>query len=289
MAERALVIGAGFLGDHIIHEFDNLNIRCVGTHFTATDGNTLTADVRNIESLENCIERFKPDIIINCAANVQIDFLEKNPELAFAINADGAKNVAAICENKSIRLIHISTDGIFDGLKGMYGEEDVPNPVNIYGQSKFLGEKFVKENTSDYVIIRTNFYGYNQDGKFLFNWILNTLKQNKELIGFDDIIFTPLEISNLASMISEISMTEYSGIIHFASDEPISKYQFALKVAETFRFNRDLVKKGSSNDAQLIAKRPRNTSLSNKKAKEVIKTPIIPLVDWLNSIKLKNI
>lgn len=288
MVERALVIGAGFLGDHVIHEFNNLDIRCVGTHFTSTDENMLTVDVRNIESLENCIERFKPNIIINCAANVQIDFLEKNPELAFAINAEGAKNVASICEDKSIRLIHISTDGIFDGHKGMYTEEDIPSPVNVYGQSKFLGEKFVKENNSDYVIIRTNFYGYNQDGKFLFNWILSTLKQNKELIGFDDIIFTPLEISNLASMITEIAITDYSGIIHFASDEPISKYQFAQKVAKTFRFNKDLIKKGSINDVQFIAKRPKNTSLSNKRAREIIKTPITPLADWLNSIKLKN-
>src|SRR5579863_6043251 len=100
----------------------------------------------------------------------------------------------------------------------MYTEEDIPNPINVYAQSKALGEKFVKENTSNYVIIRTNFYGHNNEGKFLFNWILNTLKQKKELIGFDDIIFTPLEVSNLAKMISEISITDYSGIIHLSSN-----------------------------------------------------------------------
>ncbi|HVZ62340.1 MAG TPA: SDR family oxidoreductase [Candidatus Nitrosotalea sp.] len=285
MAEKTLVIGAGFLGKHVIHEFNNLGIECFGSHFSTTDEKMFSLDIQNMESLNQYAEKFRPDIIINCAANVQIDFLENNPEIAYSINSQGAKNVAMLCEKMKIRLVHISTDGIFDGIRGMYTEEDMPNPINIYAQSKALGEKFVKENTDNYVIIRTNFYGHNHEGKFLFNWILNTLKQKKELVGFDDIIFTPLEVSNLARMIFEISMTDYSGIIHLSSNMPISKYQFALEIAKAFEFDAGLIQKGSIDDAKLVAKRPKNTSLSNQKAKKIIKTPIISLSEWLRNMK----
>lgn len=284
MIEKTLVIGAGFLGNHIIHEFNNLGIECFGSHFSTTNEKMYNIDIQSMESLNQCVEKFKPDIIINCAANVHIDFLENNPEIAYSINSQGAKNIAMLCEKRKIRLVHISTDGIFDGIRGMYTEEDIPNPINVYAQSKTLGEKFVMENTDNYVIIRTNFYGHNHEGKFLFNWILNTLKQKKELVGFDDIIFTSLEVSNLAKMISEISITDYSGIIHLSSNVPISKYQFALEIAKAFEFDTDLIKKGSIDDVKFVAKRPKNTSLSNQKAKNIIKTPIIPLSDWLRNM-----
>lgn len=278
------MIGSGFLGSNIIQELDRLKIQSVGTSYNA-DNNTLKVDVRNINSINDCIQKVKPDIMINCAANVQLDYLENNPEVAFSINSEGARNVAKLAKQNEIRLIHISTDGVFDGLKGMYSEDDIPHPINVYARSKLLGEEFVKENTDDYIIIRTNFYGYHSQGKFLFNWIINTLKQNKELTGFDDVIFTPLEVINLSRMISEIAITNYRGIIHLASDEAISKYQFALKIADIFHFNKDLIKKGSVDEANFIAKRPKNTSLLNIRSKHLITTPIVSLSSWLHDIK----
>lgn len=288
MAEKALVIGSGFLGTHIIDILKNNGINTVGTHFNLNNDGIMKVDVRNINSINDCVAKIKPDLIINCAAITQLDFLEKNPQLAFSVNADGAKNVATVSKRNKIRLVHISTDGVFDGKRGMYSEEDIPNPINVYAKSKAEGEKLVRENSDNHVIIRTNFYGFDKNDRFLFNWILNMLKQHKQIVGFSDVIFTPLEVSNLSEMIKEISMKSYCGIIHLASDEILSKYQFALRIAEIFELNKDLIKEGSVDDYKdFVAKRPKNTSLINKKARQLMKTPIISLSEWLMTMKSK--
>jgi len=286
MSEKILVIGIGFLGRYLLREFTSSNIQAYGTTFNQSTQDKFRVDVRNIDSIKKCVLQLKPDTIINCTANVDLDFLEKNEKQAIAINAIGAKNIALVANQNDIRLIHISTDGIFDGKKGNYSEEDIPYPVNVYGKSKLMGEQLIKENSNNYVIIRTNFYGYNEQGKHLLNWILTTLKQKKQMIGFDDVLFTPLEISNLCMMIRDITMKNMHGIIHLASDKIISKYQFAIEVANVFQLDKNLIKKGSVEDLKLIAKRPKNTSLSNKKAKKFVSMPIIPLKESL--IKISN-
>ena len=149
-----------------------------------------------------------------------------------------------------------------------------------------MGEQLIQENSNNYVILRTNFYGHNEQGKHLLNWILTTLKQKKQLIGFDDILFTPLEVSNLCMMIRDITMKNIHGIIHLASDKTISKYQLAIEAANVFQLDKNLIKKGSVEDLKLIAKRPKNTSLSNKKAKKFVSVHITPLNESL--IKIRN-
>lgn len=283
--KKTLVIGNGFLGNYIITGFQNKGFDTIGTSFNSDNYNNLKIDVRNFESLNELILKIKPDTIVNCAANVQLDYLEKNSDLAFSINAYGAKNVAIIASKKKIRLIHISTDSVFDGKIGMYQEKDIPNPINVYGSSKLLGEQLVKENSDNYVIVRTNFYGFNENGNFLFNWILNNLREKIPFIGFTDIIFNPLEITNLSNMIVEISDNEYNGILHLSSDEAISKYDFALKIATTFGLNQEYVQKGLVDDVNgLIAKRPKNTTLSNKKMKQLLNTRIISVDEGLQNI-----
>lgn len=284
MTKKALVIGCGFLGSHILNELKNSGIFAVGTHINPIEKNMLKIDVTNINSIEGCVLKLNPDLIINCAANVNIDYLENNPDLAFSVNAYGTKNIALISKRKKIKLIHISTDGVFDGKRGNYSEQDIVNPINIYAKSKALAEKLVKEISDESIIVRTNFYGNDSNGKFLFNRILSTLRKGKQITGFADVIFTPLEVSNLGKMVSELAMINYNGIIHLASNEIMSKYQFALKIAENFGMGRNLVKKGSIDDLKLIAKRPKNTSLVNKKAKQLLKTPITTVEEWLKKI-----
>ena len=286
LVKKTLVIGSGFLGNHIITGFQNQGFETIGTHLISDNHKSPIVDVRNLESLNDLVTRIKPDIIINCAANVQIDYLEKNPDVAFSINAQGAKNVAIIATRKKIRLVHISTDSVFDGKSGSYQENDIPNPINVYARSKLLGEQLVRENADNYVIVRTNFYGLNKKGNFLFNWILNNLREKISFIGFSDVIFSPLEISNLSKMIVEISTKEYNGIIHLASDRSISKYEFALRIATIFGLDCELIKKGSIEDMdELLVKRPKNTSLSNKRAKQLLDIKIVSLDEWLYGIK----
>ena len=246
MSDKILIIGKGFLGGTIFSTCQNAGINVLGTHYNKS---IPIIDITNINSIEKVVSEFKPDLIINCAALTNIDQIEFNPKRAYAINAYGAKNIAEISRQNKIKMIHISTDSIFDGIKGMYCEDDIPNPINEYAKSKKMGEDFVKEILDTHIIIRTNFYGYNSEGKFLFNWILEKLKEKQQIIGFSDIIFNPLEIRNLADMINELIYKDFNGILHLSSNEIFNKYEFIIEIAKMLNFDIDLITKGSIKNA----------------------------------------
>ena len=292
MIGKALIIGSGFLGSYVLEQYGNRKIPSIGTHNNSERVDTVTVDVRSEISIEKCIQKIKPDLLINCAAIGKIDYLESHPDLAYSINSEGAKNLAIISKKYNIRLVHISTDSIFDGKKGMYTEEDLPNPLNVYAKSKVLSEKFVKEKCDNYVIVRTNFYGYNSRGDWFFNWVLAQLKNENSMVGFTDIIFNPLEVSNLSEIILELGESDYQGIINISSNDVINKYQFILETAKVFGYNSDLVKEGSfKNHPTTITIRPFNTSLDNTKAKSLLNSRIISLRESLEKIKgrLENV
>lgn len=282
MSEKILVIGSGFLGNSICFVANDLGIKSVGTCHSIKG---LWIDIRDIISIEKVVSDHNPDFIINSAALIQIDEIESNPKSAYEVNAHGAKNVALIAQKKKIKLIHISTDSVFDGRKGLYNEQEETNPVNEYAKSKKMGEDFVSDVSDKFVIVRTNFYGYNQEGKFLFNWILRNLQNNKRFTAFTDVIFNPLEIRNLSRMIIELLHTDFIGVLHLSSDEILSKYEFAMTIAETMGFDSELIKKGSIKEAQFIARRPLDTSLSNFKAKKLLKTKPLAFEEWLSNQK----
>ena len=283
--ENALVIGSGFLGGNIVNEFRNNEIQVIGTNYNKNDSNEIHCDITDVDSITSCVKKYSPQVIINCAASVNVDYLENNEKLAFSINARGAENVAKVCKYNGIRLLHISSDAVFDGKQGMYVEEDIMNPINTYAKSKMLGERLISENLENYVIIRTNFYGFHSQNKFLFNWILSKLKNNEKFLGFHDVLFNPLEVTNLSKMIYELSEKNFCGILHLSSDEIFSKFEFATKISEFFGFDSNLIKKASIDELGLNAKRPKNTTLVNNKAKNLLDTKIQKLDSWLRDIQ----
>jgi len=283
LSEQVLVIGAGFLGENIVEKFRNHNI--TQTNLTKINKNSYILDITDEKQVIDCFHDVKPSVVINCAANTNIDFLERNTSTAYSINGEGVRNLAVACERSNVRLVHISTDGIFDGISGNYTEEDKPNPINVYGKSKIIGEENIIKNCLNHVIVRTNFYGNHSQGKSLFNNILSKLKNREQFTGFDDVIFSPLEVSNLSDLISDVTFSNYRGILNLSSNESISKYQFCCKMAEVFGFDSNLIKRGSIDNAGFIAKRPKNTSLNNSKSKQFTKSKIMSLEDCLLKIK----
>ena len=146
-----------------------------------------------------------------------------------------------------------------------------------------MGEDLIKSISDNYVIVRTDFYGYNKVEKFLFNLILKNLKEHKYFNGFTDVFFNPLQIDNLSSMIIELGSKDFTGIINLSSNTILSKYKFASLIANELGLEKSLIHKSSIKDSSLIAKRPLNTSLSNLKAKKTLTTSSIELVDWLKN------
>lgn len=236
------------------------------------------------------ISKLEADFIINCAANTNVDECERRPELARSINAIGARNLAKVSKDMGIRLIHVSTDSVFDGKEGGYSENSEPNPINTYAKTKLEGESFVSQHANDYVIVRTNLYGLNPQGKHLLNWILLNLANGKEMLGFEDAVFNPLWTKDLAECLIELAInSSYTGILHCAADEIFSKYEFIKRVAEHLGYNNANIKKGSSTEVtSFVAKRPNKTYLSNLRMKELLKTKIHTLSEVMQDSSFDN-
>ena len=280
--KQIIILGIGFLGGYVLNTLKINGVSSEGTNYQNIS-NSIKLNAVNIEEVEKYLISVKPETVINCVGIGDIDFLEKNPTIAYKINSDSAKNIAKICNKLGIYMIHISTDSVFDGQTGMYKENNKVNPLNIYTKSKALAENYVQDNVKNSVIVRTNFYGFDKKNKWFFNWIINSLSSGKKITGFTDLIFNPLEISNLSNLLIELTTIKYEGIIHLSSNDFLSKYDFIMKVASVFNFDKNLIIKGNSS---FPVKRPKNTTLDNSISKRILKTPITPLDLCLKNIKL---
>jgi len=280
--KQIIILGIGFLGGYVLNTLKINGVSSEGTNYQNIS-NSIKLNAVNIEEVEKYLISVKPETVINCVGIGDIDFLEKNPTIAYKINSDSAKNIAKICNKLGIYMIHISTDSVFDGQTGMYKENDKVNPLNIYTKSKIIAEDYVQDNAKNSVIIRTNFYGFDKKNRWFFNWIINSLSSGKKITGFTDLIFNPLEIFNLSNLLIELTTIKHEGILHLSSNDFLSKYDFIMKVASVFNFDKSLIVKGNSS---FQVKRPKNTTLDNSISKRILKTSITPLDLCLNNIKL---
>lgn len=198
----------------------------------------------------------RPDWVVHCAALTDVDRCEDVPEFAQRINAGLAGAMAAGAADVGARLLHLSTDAVFDGRRGGYAESDVPSPVNQYGESKLRGEGAVHSANPDALIVRTNFFTWpapDRDG--LAGWMLGRLMTGQSLPGFVDVEFNPIVASLLAEILLELLSTRLSGLYHVAGRTCLSKYDFALALARAMGSDPQLVVRAHSTSADLTARR----------------------------------
>ena len=280
MKNKIILLGCGFLGTGIHYESQKREFSIISTKLNKKN-DVIQLDLTDHKKIEDLIESEKPELIINCAGRTDVDLIEKNPNTAIQINSIAPEIIAKNCKKNGSRLIHISTDSVFDGNKGMYTEEDLPNPRNVYAKTKLDGEKRKAENCNDFVIIRTNFYGINHSGKYLFNNILQKLDTGQNVVGFNDVYFSPLSIENLSQQILDVATSDYNGVIHLGADTKLSKYEFCSLMAQELGYGEDYVKPDSIDNYSFVAERPKNTSLDNNLSKSIVKHKSIDFADWL--------
>lgn len=245
----------------------------------------IKVDLTNEKQVKE-IERINPDLIIHCAAFVNIDECEKNPENAYLQNVVATENIVKTAEKTNSFLIHISTDAVFDGEKGNYSEKDKTNPVNVYGKTKLEAEKKVEKSDVDYCIVRTNIYGWNKRDKFsLAEWIINTLENGERLGAFYDVKFSPILVNNLSCVLLETYKNKICGILNVSGSEKCSKFEFAEKIADVFSLDKSLISKTSINELGLTAKRGKNLSLNIKKAQSLLDTKLLDVEEGLQEMK----
>lgn len=260
--KRILVTGAsGQLGlslQDLAHEYPNLEF---------IFKNSKALDITNNDKVLQIFKTSGFDYCINCAAYTKVDDAEKSPEMAFNVNAEAVKNLALVCKNNNVTLIHISTDYVFDGEKGSpYTVDDQPNPINVYGKSKWEGEKYVQEILEKYYIVRTSWLYHKTHGHNFYKTILEKAKKGEELRITDDQIGCPTNAENLAEYLMHFvaNNNQQYGIYHFTDGEAMSWYGFAENILEEngLKSTTNIVK---DNNYRSFAKRPKYSMLLTKK------------------------
>ena len=292
---RVLVTGKnGQLGRSIKKIVDEKKITNLSNYnFTFIGRKELNLEY--IESIKSYFEVNEFNIIINCAAYTKVDKAEENQQQANLINHTAVKELATIAKTKNIKLIHISTDFVFNGLsKKPYTENDATSPLNIYGETKLAGEQAVMSiSKSNALIIRTGWV-YSEFGNNFVKTILNLAKKNDALDIVSDQFGTPTYAYNLAFLILYIITTDkflennkLSEILHYSNEGKSSWYDFAKEIISICGINCNLNPIGTK-DYPLIAKRPNYSILSNKKVSEEYD---VKIEHWKEALKtcLKNL
>lgn len=216
----------------------------------------LLADLSDPQALERVVDQAAPDVIIHCAALTEVDYCEAHPEEARRINSELPGRIACLAAQTGAKLLHISTDSVFDGLRGGYCEEDEPNPVNVYARTKLEGEYAVAEADPDAIIARVNFYGWSWQGRrSLSEFFFYNLSQGKPVFGFADIVFSPLLVNDMIDILLRMVEKKLSGLYHVVSPESQSKFAFGRMLAREFGFDETLVSPVVSCEAGLKAVR----------------------------------
>jgi len=259
---------AGQLGQALIKLFKS-RYEIISTSRSTYNKTDYFLDITDPILTKDLIATISPDIIINLAALTNVDLCEKKPELANSINFYGVQNLVNAFNGP---IIHLSTDYVFDGAKGQYSEGDATNPINEYGRTKLQGEQYLAKNSNDSLIIRTNVlydYASNSNASFL-DWIVHSLNDKKVINVVDDQINNPTWTRSLAVVIDRAIRTELNGLIHWGDADWISRYEFALKIAESFNLKKDLIEPIKTAELKQTAIRPLKGGLSTIYAEKIL-------------------
>ncbi len=229
-------------------------------------------DLANEKEVRRCLAEESPEVVIHSAAITDVDFCEKNPELAIDVNGSATGSLAMACSDARAHLVYISTDYVFDGKSGLYKEDDDPQPINVYGQSKLEGEHRVLRSSADSCVVRTSgLYGWGREDRPNFaTWLHENLRATRKVSVVADHYASPTLNTNLARMLTEVAERRIHGILHLAGNTRISRYEFAVMLARHFGLDEDLLIPVKMDAMKWVAKRPYDSSLNVAKAQEML-------------------
>jgi dTDP-4-dehydrorhamnose reductase len=221
-------------------------------------------DLTNSDKVINFLNQLLPDTIINCAAMTIVENCENFPEKALQINAKVPHVLAKWTRKNRKKLVHYSTDAVFDGKRGNYRETDKTNPLNVYAKTKLAGEKLVLATDPDALILRTNIIGLRNRKPYpLAEWMLKKLEAKEEFTTFTDVFFAPLCVDDLVKLTLIALNKNLSGLYHLNAKNHVTKHQFALMLAKEFGLPTKL--KPVKSSEILAVTRPQKTYLNSQK------------------------
>ncbi len=279
--KRVLVCGSnGLLGQRLAFLFEgesDYEVLHTSHHRSFANGKILLdytqLDISNRSDVKSLVTSYRPDVILNAAAMTNVDACEREREQAWKMNVTAVENLVESCRRIDAKLVHVSTDYVFDGKTGNYSEDDRVNPVNYYGKTKLAGENVIISSEIEYSILRTIVvYGFGINVKTNFAlWVINSLNDKKKIRCVDDQISNPTHVHDLATAMKISIDVDARGIFHIPGAEIISRYDFALKAAEIFGYDKALITKIKTAELEQLAQRPLNTSFNFEKAKKMLR------------------
>jgi len=254
-------------------------------------------DIENFEKVRDTISKIQPDIIINSCALNNVDYCENHQEEAQKINVGFVEELSKLSESLNFKLVQLSTDSVFDGTKKSgYVENDKPNPINIYGQTKLMGEKIVLKNSQNLVIRASVLYGWIPKFLSVLNsssmkptnfgqWLINKL-QSKEIVKIiTDELSSPIIADNFAESILHLVKNKKRGVFHSAPPIQMSRYDFSIKLANILNLDANLINSTSNIELGRNVKTGFNKCLNSSKMVNETNFQFLSLEDSLKLLK----
>ena len=253
-----------------------------------TYGHPIKLDITNKARVEAALKKAQPNVVVHSASLTDVDKCELDPKLAMKINVKGTDNIVQASKKINAFLLFISTDYVFNGEKGCYTETDQPSPINYYGYTKLKAEEHVEKSDGEFCIARTSvIYGTTPAaGKTNFAlWLLDKLNKKEQASVFTDQWNSPTLNTSLAEMTLEILERKLTGIYHLSGATRISRFDFAILLAKTFKLNTNLIIPTLSTELFFPAKRPQDSSLNTSKAQQTLTNQPLQIDEALKKFK----
>jgi dTDP-4-dehydrorhamnose reductase len=280
--QKILLTGCeGMLGQALVRSLSGGDFFLEGTDIK---GAVNIADITDNASVSSLIKRIKPDIVIHTAAYTDVDGCEGNPQWAYLVNEEGTRNIATACRETGAFLIYTSSNYVFDGKKkNPYTEEDTPNPISVYGNSKLKGEQHIRTTLDKYLIIRTSWL-FGSGGRNFVDAILDKAKEERRLSVVDDQKGSPTYTADLANTIKILLPSIKNAsikILNITNSGACSWYEFAREILKVGGMTNVSLKTAASNEIGRPAKRPSMSILDNSRLRSIY---AIAMPSWQNAL-----
>ncbi len=250
----------------------------------------IVLDVLEKKSVEALFEKYEFDCVVHAAGIASVDYVEAHYEESRRSNIEGTQNIASACRKTGCHMIYVSTNAVFDGNGAPYAETSKPNPINKYGKIKLECEKKVSESFDHFTIFRPILmYGwhYPLSRSNPATWIIEKLSKGQKINIVTDVYENPLYNVQCGEILWQIIQKKPQGIIHAAGGEIVSRYEFAVKLAEIFGFSSSLIHPVDSSFFPSIAPRPKNTSFETKRIHEELSIVPMTVKEGLERMKIQ--
>lgn len=288
MKGKVLVVGGtGLVGNALVRAWTARGTEvAAATYHCHASGGFLQLDMQDEAGVRALLGRFRPSVVAVPAANPYVDYCELHPEETRRVNVSGTLNVARACRDAGARMIFYSSDYVFDGVKGVYTEEDAPCPINEYGRQKAEAEAGVLAADPRNLVLRTSgAYGWQWEPKNFVLQILGKLAKGESMRVADDIRYNPTYVENLAEITAALVEAGAAGIFHTVGADEIVRVEFARRVARAFGLDEGLLKPVPQSALASPTPRPRESSLRTEKVRAAVSPAPIGVDEGLRRMR----